>query len=335
MCVCRCVYGKEVRCESSVYLCTDARVTRLSAAPLDPQTRKHRRATWARAIVEGKRARVLWGFRGLASSFVPWLLHHGHLAARTHGSSSTTGTNAFAWYLYVSVYLSFVMEGFGAFFYALHEAERGCNLQTPFRRAMKECFWLAYNCWLQPLGTLVNVVVYAALGEHKRKIVLREVWSSLLVNKRGNWRDALAHLCGRQRPVAPSAEESRALLDEWLATWRRMRVAAGLGTNNLDIVGPRPKTRPRRPSDVGDAAGDDTGDAAGGGRPQRPQVFKGSVFPTKHEWLLMRDNFHEHIPLLSHEHGLGAEKFLRWYATNSGEVRALLAEPFHFPSSHS
>ena len=179
---------------------------------------------------------------------------------------------------------------------------------------MVECFWGAYNVWLQPFGTILNVMVYAASGERRRKIVLREVWGSLLMNDRGNWQSWLACIC-REKHEAPTADEIAALLDEWLSTWRRMREGAGQDTNNCDIVRASPAKGPEN--------------AAGG----RPKVFHGSMFPSKHEWLSMRDHYHEHVPLLSWEHESGADKFLRWYATNSSEVQALLAEPFHFPST--
>jgi len=58
--------------------------------------------------------------------------------------------------LYFAVYISFFCEGAGALFFGLAEAQKGCQLSTPFELFTDLWFWLAFNVYLQPMGTLVN-----------------------------------------------------------------------------------------------------------------------------------------------------------------------------------
>jgi len=206
------------------------------------------------------------------------------------------------WYIYVGVYVSFLMEGVGALFFAFHEAERGCHLRTPFLFFMKESFWLAYNSYLQPIGTLVNLVFALLNGELRTKLELRELFGPLL-NDRGEFRGWL----WKKRVISTVVTEKE--LEDWIATWKRKRESVGKSIDTLDIAEAKPT--PSSP----------------------PLVFEGTVFPTWHERNDMMEHHKQHISLKPWEERDSEEKFERWHPTYREEVLSLLAEPYNFQKS--
>jgi hypothetical protein len=264
----------------------------------DPQTRKWLAPRWPLLTVESKRQRVLWAFRGLANAFVPY--YYG--VAKSLPNELDGALDYILWYIYFAVYVSFLMEGVGAVFFALVEAERGCQLKTPFLFFMKQAFWCAYNTFLQPLGTVVNLLFAVLNGEFRTKLKLRELFEPLL-NDRGEFHGWL----WRKRVQASHLTQEE--LEDWISTWKRNRESAGKSTDTLDIV------KPVQP--VTEAAG-------------VPAVFQGTVFPTWYERNEMMEHHRRHISLKPWEAHESEEKFQRWHPTYREEVMDLLSEPYNF-----
>jgi len=265
----------------------------------DLQTRKWLMARWPLASVESKRQRVLWSFRGLASAFIPFY----YATAQPVPDAVEGAGHYMMWYLYFGVYVSFLMEGVGAIFFALHEAERGCHLKTPFLYFTKESFWASYNSFLQPVGSAVNVLFAILNGEFRTKLNFRELFGPLL-NDRGEFRTRL----WKKRVSAVAV--SQAELDEWIATWKRKRESVGKSIDTLDIV-----KCDRQTVLPGTGA---------------PAVFEGTVFPTWHERNEMMDHHKQYVSLKPWEVHESEEKFERWHPTYRKEVMSLLAEPYNF-----
>ncbi|CAK0843067.1 unnamed protein product, partial [Prorocentrum cordatum] len=264
----------------------------------DSNTRKWLSARWPLVTVPSKRQRVLWAFRGLVNSFVPYY----YVAVQGLPVKVDGAVDYVLWYLYLCVYISYLWEGVGALFFALHEAERGCHLKTPFLWAMKASFWASYNSFLQPLGTAVNVLFGLVNGEFQKHVKLSELYGPLL-NSRGELR---GRVWARRAAAAPVSQED---LDEWIATWRRKRESVGKSTDTLDIV------RPEKP---------------GGPERRLPAIFQGTVFPTWHERNQMMNHAGAHVSLKPWEQHDADEKFLRWHPTYREEVVRLLSEPYNF-----
>ena len=276
----------------------------LRATLRDKHSHKHRRPAWAATLHGPVRMRVLWGFRGLAYAVIPWALKH--------NPGLPSALECVLWYLYLAVFISFLFEGLGAFFFAVHEAQRGCQLALPFQRITSLCFRAAYNAYLQPLGTAVNVVFYVINREYRQRLVLNEIWGPL-VDGQGHCRAGLlSGLCARAHPP-PSDAVIAERLAEWLATFRRKRAAVGLAADR-HTVAPRP--------------------AAAAAAEDPPAVFAGSLFPELEEWLYMRDHCTDYLPLEPWERFGSkvdaAEKFLRWFPTHAAQVVRLLRAPYNF-----
>ena len=61
-----------------------------------------------------------------------------------------------------------------------------------------------------------------------------------------------------------------------------------------------------------------------------PQVFHGSMFPKKSEWIHMQDHYDHYIPLRPEERAEGADKFVAWYPAHAGEIKEALRTPHDF-----
>jgi len=274
----------------------------LSFVVSDPQSYKNRWVGWSRAIVETKRRRVLWAFRGLAYAFAPFYLW------KTGSTEPNSTLERFTYYLYFCVYVSFFCEGVGAVFFGLAEAEKGCKLRTPFVPFTELWFWCAFNGYLQPVGTLINIVVWATNKEYQMKLRLREILTPVLLKPDNTFRYRMPR-CLRKKPRQVTQEELDERLDEWIATWRRKRNDSGRDDKAIAI-----KTKGKKSC------------VPFIGEP----VFMGTLFPTHDEWLYMRDHYDQYVPLLSWEQPYGPEKFLRWYPTYREEVISLLSKPYDF-----
>ena len=136
----------------------------------DKNTQAHRLHDWQKTLLGSRQTRVLWGFRGFALAF-------GRFSCYMNGHETMGG---FVWYLYVAVYISFFFEGCGAFFFGLMQAENGCALHTPLSLCTKWFFWLAYNCYLQPVGTAFNMLFYVLNREYLLKMPPFEIFGPLL-----------------------------------------------------------------------------------------------------------------------------------------------------------
>lgn len=262
----------------------------------DPATRKWLSVKWPIASAESKRQRVLWAFRGLANSMIPWFYTvQQPLPEKVKGSLHLA-----AWYLLFGVHVSFLMEGVGALFFALHEAERGCHLKTPFAYFMKQSFWASYNTFLQPCGTAINLSFALINGEFSSGLNLREFWGPLL-NERGEFRSWLRCESAKAAPL------TEADLEDWIETWKRKRESVGKPLDSLDIV------RCEKPPET-----------------KAPRIFEGTAFPTWHERVAMMSQHTQHISLKPWEIQQSGEKFERWYNTHAEEVKSLLSEPYNF-----
>lgn len=266
----------------------------------DPQSFKKRWEGWSRIIVESKRRRVLWAFRGWANAAVPYYLCH------TRRFEVVSFVDLFLWYMYLGVYTSFLMEGIGAMWFGLAEAEKGCQLSTPFRLFTSLSFWGAFNMYLQPLGTLTNSLIYLTNKEYKQKLALREIWGPLLLTDRNNFRFSFAE----KHVKKPTRQELKERLQEWINTWARKRSDIGRSTDNYTVKDYNEK---------------DEYPVFDGHR-----VFRGTMFPTKAEWIYMRDHHEQFLNLLPWERAFGPEKFQRWYPSYKEEIASLLREPYDF-----
>lgn len=277
----------------------------LSHAIRDRQSFKKRWVSWPGVIVESKRRRVLWAFRGLAYNLGPFYVW------KTGSTAPSSFLDWSVFYLYFSVYVSFFMEGAGALFFGLSEAEKGCKLQTPFALFTELWFWGAFNGYLQPLGSFVNVIFFVINREYKMKLRLREILSPILLHEDNNFRFRLPKAFRKEARVVTQQEKDERL-NEWIETWRRKRLAAGRDDKSITI-----KTK-----NMG-------GKIAGFPFLGEP-VFLGTCFPTKDEWLFMRDHYDRYIPLKPWEKPYGPEKFLQWYPSYREEIMSLLSEPYDF-----
>ena len=133
-------------------------------------------------------------------------------------------------------------------------------------------FWLSYNAYLQPLGTLVNLCIWVTNQEYEQRQPLREVFGPLLDDD-GNLVYAVRRLLSpRIRP--PTAADIEQRLGEWLQTYRRVRISVGHEQVDCRVVPP-------------------TADGGARGRPSAPPlVFNGSMLPCREEWIAMRDGEH-------------------------------------------
>lgn len=271
----------------------------------DPQSFKNRWQGWSETIVMSKRTRVLWAFRGLANAAAPY-----YEILNASNSNRSTFIDGIMWYLYFGVYVSFLMEGVGALWFGLHEAERGCNLQTPLLLFTELSFWGAYNAILQPLGTAVNCIMFFVNKEYTKKIVLHEIWGPLLLNERNHFRKNILSRWFRKAPRVPTQAEMDNRLGEWISTYVRKRKEVGKDSKTYTVI--RLRANEQVPTFSG------------------PRVFHGTMFPTRDEWLYMRDHYQDFISLQPWERSYGPEKFLSWYPTYREEVLSLLREPYDF-----
>ena len=235
----------------------------LSYAMHDAQSFKKRWITWPGVIVESKRRRVLWAFRGVAYNLAPFYLW------KTGSTAPSSFLDWCVYYLYISVYISFLMEGAGALFVGLSEAEKGCKLQTPFPLFTELWFWGAFNAYLQPIGSFVNAIVFLVNKEYKMKLRLREILSPALLHDDNNFRFRLPKAL-RKEPKVITQQEKDERLDEWIETWKRKRLAVGRDDKSIAT-----KTKDKGGKIVG---------IPFLGEP----VFLGTCFPTKDEWLYER-----------------------------------------------
>jgi len=298
----------------------------LRKAVPDPQSFKNRWVGWSSAIVESKRRRVLWAFRGLANAAVPYYVYWKYKndaqssanIMEAHPEGPTTFLDWAAYYLYLATFISFFFEGFGAFWFGLAEAQRGCNLHTPFKLFTDLSFWAAFNVYLQPLGTLTNIWFFITNHEYLMKLRLREIWGPLWLNEKNNFRVKLNFnkgilskiFCKKTSSELPTQKELDARLDEWIETWRRKRIDAGRDTDNISI----------RNLESGAPSPIFTGSP----------TFRGTLFPTHDEWLYMRDHCEDYLSLLPWERVYAPEKFLRWYPSHREQIMSFLQEPYDF-----
>ena len=118
-------------------------------------------------------------------------------------------------YCYLCVYLSYLFEGCVAFWFGLHQAEIGCHIHTPIAFFAQWFNWLAYNTYLQPFGSVINLFFYWFNGEYKKKVVFREFFGPLL-DDQGNFRFKWF-----APPVTPATEaEIEEQLTEFLTKFR-------------------------------------------------------------------------------------------------------------------
>ena len=291
-----------------LFLCVAARLVIPSHAFLrlavpDRHTREHRQPTWQRLMVDCRSARVLWGFRGLTYALVPYLVARWPIYYTSH----TTGA-AVVLYLYVCVWLSFLFEGLGAFLFGLLQAERGCELRSPLALWTKWFFWAAYNAYLQPQGTAVNLFCVALNREYRLRLPPREIFAPILDDE-GHLPRWLV-LLFTPRPPKLTTEATDALVYEWTETYERKRQANG------------------RPSNIAHVHKGDGFDSTC--VPAPPRVFCGTMLPSREEWLFGRDNpsaSHAlNVPILDFEEPFKAEKFLRWYPSYAESVQRLLGQ---------
>mmetsp|Transcript_24509 Transcript_24509/g.55989 ORF Transcript_24509/g.55989 Transcript_24509/m.55989 type:complete len:931 (-) Transcript_24509:147-2939(-) len=273
----------------------------LSYAVPDKQSFRKRWVTWASTLIESKRRRVLWAARGFALPAVEVYVSLGVKGA------PNSFLDWIAYYLFLCIHISFLFEGIGALFFALVEAEKGCQLHTPFALLTELSFWFSYNAYLQPLGTLINVIFYYANKEYLMNIPLREIYSPMLLTERNTWR--YNNPFKKKEVAIPSRQELDERMQEWLETWRRKRTDIGRDTDNYTIKEPENGEFPIF---------------------KGPLVFHGTLFPTYYEWVYMRDHYPQYLTLLPWEKGMGAEHFLKWYPTYKEEVTQLLREPYDF-----
>jgi len=282
----------------------------LSFVISDPQTLKHRWIGWSEAMVESKRRRVLWAFRGLVVAAVPLYVVKSE-CLRPHSA-----LDWIMYYLYLAVYVSFFSEGAGAIFFGLSEAQKSCHLSTPFELFTDLWFWAAFNGYLQPIGTLVNIFFWVMNKEYLMKLHIRELLSPALLTKKNKFRFRLPKSLQKGRKKV-TQEELNNRLEEWIDTWRRKRLSAGRCDKNIVI----------KKKDNNHLIGDIpfTGDA----------VFFGTLFPPYDEWIYMRDHYDQYIPMLPWELHFGPEKFLKWYPTYREEIISLLSEPYDFETQRT
>lgn len=180
----------------------------------DKHTAAHRLRDWQRSLLPSRQVRVLWGFRGFAITFGRFLCHtYGHAAM-----------GSFVWYSYWASFVSFFFEGCGAFFFGLVQAERGTDLKTPLNLCTKWCFWFAFNCYLQPLGTLVNMTFYVLNREYVLNVPPFEICAPILDHD-GNLPLWIGSFFTTSVPLTEESEN--ALLAEWMDTYKRKRTALG------------------------------------------------------------------------------------------------------------
>lgn len=144
------------------------------------------------------------------------------------------------------------------------------------------------------------------------KLHLRELLSPVLLNQANVFRFRVPQVL-RRKHREKTQKELDALVEEWVATWKRKRFDAGRNTTALKI-------KKKRESDIERGCIPFIGQS----------VFKGTLFPTRDEWLYMRDHYEEYIPLLLWEKYYGPEKFLRWYPSYREEIKRLLSETYDF-----
>lgn len=255
----------------------------------DKNTQAHRLHDWQKTLLGSRQTRVLWGFRGFALAF-------GRFSCYMNGHETMGG---FVWYLYVAVYISFFFEGCGAFFFGLMQAEKGCALHTPLSLCTKWFFWLAYNCYLQPVGTAFNMLFYVLNREYLLKKPPFEIFGPLLDHE-GNLPVEITSFFTKSVPLTPKAEAE--LLDEWMETYKRKRTAVGKSADKYQIVKPDPVKSNTEPLNV----------------------FAGTMLPCREQWLVDRDPSSGKPVLLPHEVPLAAEKFLRWYPACFEEVKHIM-----------
>jgi len=282
----------------------------LSRVIHDPQSLKDRWVGWSEAIVESKRRRVLWAFRGLAVATCPFYIIK---------SDCSRPQNVFDWamyYLYFAVYVSFFCEGAGAVFFGLSEAQKGCQLTTPFELFTDLWFWSAFNAYLQPTGTVINVIFWATNKEYLKKLRMREIWGPALLTNENIFRFKLPKFL-RRKTKKLTQEELDEILEEWIETWRRKRLGAGRDTSNIVIKKKEETYIKGKMAFIGDV------------------VFHGTMFPSYDEWIYMRDHHDQFIPLLPWEQYFGTEKFLKWYPTYREDIISLLSEPYDFETQRT
>jgi len=279
----------------------------LSAVVTDKESCKKRWVGWAPMLVESKRRHVLCAFRGWTLATVQYYCS----LTNSEGASKNEISLFFGilYYLLVCVYVSYFMEGLSAFFFVTTDAEKGCGLRTPFKLMTDLFAWGAYNSFLQPIGTVVNAFFYLLNGEYLMNLHLLEVFSPLLLTERNTLRFE-CFCCSTSKNQLPKEIKLDERLQEWLATWRRKRADIGRDAENYTVQDLDPDQQ--CPIFTG------------------PIVFFGTMFPTYHEWLYMRDNHEKYVEMLPWDHGEGPEKFNKWYPTYREEVLKLLREPYDF-----
>ena len=288
----------------------------------DYHSLKHRSIDWQRIVAPSKRSRLLWGFRGWTLAFVPFALRYHAVGDESDGETSPL--RKVMYWLYVSQYISYFLEGVLALIWGLNEATRHCNLTLPFAQAVGIFFWAAYNAYLQPLGTVINYFFYIILKEGVRGIHLTEIYGPC-INARGVFREcvvqylfmpclALARLASRRSGTddKSSVDQSEIIeerLQEWLQTWRRKRREVGKSAENYTVVPPPSKNK------VCNAP---------------VQVFSGTVFPKQEEYLYMRDHPADFISMDPWDKHYPESKFLSHFPAYAEEVQRLLKETYDF-----
>lgn len=125
-----------------------------------------------------------------------------------------------------------------AIFWGLNEAARHCNLHHPLGLMLSIFYWCSFNAFLQPCGTLLNVLFGYINGEVARGVVFVEIWGPLI--ERGNWRPSIRSAIDKLKSMALLTQGFGSTesppddiytidkrLDEWIDTWRRKRKEVG------------------------------------------------------------------------------------------------------------
>jgi len=110
----------------------------------------------------------------------------------------------------------------------------------------------------------------------------------------------------------PTNELLNERLEEWIATWKRRRQDLGRDTTNFSVKQVGAECPPF----------------------EGKKVFLGGMFPTRAEWIYMRNHYDKYITLQPWERVFGPEKFLQWYPSYREEIMSILREPYDFDVRH-